>query len=67
MTQQTRRYSIKITDLDAGEDVIFAAADWTVEEKRPAVAQVLRLAGVPEDAGDCFIGEIAPSVPRRKG
>ena len=47
MTQQTRRYSIKITDLDTGEDVIFTAADWTADEKRAAVAQVLRLAGVP--------------------
>ena len=63
MPKQTRRYSIKITDLDTGEDVIFTAVDWTADEKRVAVAQVLRLAGVPEDAGDRFIEEIAPSSP----
>ena len=67
MPKQTRRYSIKITELDTGEDVILTAVDWTAEEKRAAVAQVLRLVGIPEDAGDCFIEEIAPSAPGRKG
>ena len=67
MPKQTRRYSIKITDLDTGEDVILTAVYWTADEKRAAVAQVLRLVGVPEDAGACFIEEIAPSAPPRKG
>ena len=47
MPKQTRRYSFKITDLDTGEDVILTAVYWTADEKRAAVAQVLRLAGVP--------------------
>jgi hypothetical protein len=44
-----RRYSIEIKD-DKGNTVIFMAADWTVDDRRVAVAQVLRLTGVP-DAG----------------
>ncbi len=46
-----RRYSIEIKD-DKGKTVIFTAADWTDEEKLAAVAQVMRLAGLP-DTG-CF-------------
>ena len=46
-----RRYSIEIKD-DTGKTVIFTAADWTDDERRVAVAQVMRLAGLP-DSG-CF-------------
>jgi hypothetical protein len=49
--QRTRRYSIEIKD-DKGKTVIFTAADWTDDERRAAVAQVMRLAGLP-DTG-CF-------------
>lgn len=45
---RTRRYTVEIQD-DKGKAVIFTAADWTVDERRVAVAQVLRLAGVPAD------------------
>ena len=45
--QRTRRYSIDIKD-DAGKTVIFTAADWTDDERRKAVAQVMRLAGLPD-------------------
>lgn len=56
--QRTRRYSIEIKD-DKGNAVIFTAADWTDDERRVAVAQVLRLAGLP-DTG-CFT---EPSKPK---
>jgi hypothetical protein len=49
--ERTRRYSIEIKDA-AGKTVIFTAADWTDDERRVAVAQVMRLAGLP-DSG-CF-------------
>jgi len=45
----TRRYSIEIKDPD-NKSVVFTAADWTEEEKRIAVAQILRLAGMPDDS-----------------
>jgi hypothetical protein len=43
-----RRYSIVIKDPD-NKSVLFTATDWTDEEKRIAVAQILRLAGQPDD------------------
>ena len=55
-----RRYSIEIKD-DTGKTVIFTAADWTDDEKRAAVAQVMRLAGLPDD--NCLT---APSPKRGK-
>ena len=45
--QRARRYSIEIKD-DQGKTVIFTAADWTDGERRVAVAQVMRLAEVPD-------------------
>jgi len=65
MTEQTRRYSIRIFDIEADRDVIFTVVDWTDEEKRAAVAQVARLAGVPEDAGQGFVDMVAPPKPRK--
>jgi hypothetical protein len=47
--QRTRRYSIEIKD-DEGRPLVFTAADWTDDERRLAVAKVLRLAGVPTDS-----------------
>ena len=46
--QRARRYSIEIKD-DQGKTVIFTAADWTDGERRVAVAQVMRLAEVPDE------------------
>src|SRR5215831_14310612 len=60
MTEQTRRYSIRLTDLESHTDVVFTVVDWTDEEKRAAVAQVVRMAGVPEGAGQDFDDMIAP-------
>jgi hypothetical protein len=56
-----RRYSIEIKD-DKGATVIFTAADWTEDEKLAAVAQVMRLAGLP-DTG-CFT---EPAKPKGSG
>jgi hypothetical protein len=41
--QRTRRYSIEIKD-NSGKTVVFTAADWTDDEKRIAVGQILGLA-----------------------
>jgi len=60
MTEQTRRYSIRLTDLESDTDVVFTVVVWTDEEKRAAVAQVVRMAGVPEGAGQDFDDMIAP-------
>ncbi len=48
MTPTTRRYSIEIKDV-AGKPLVFINADWTDDEARAAVAQILRLAGPPDD------------------
>jgi hypothetical protein len=55
----TRRYMIEITEAETGKVVIFTGADWTDDERRVAVAQVLRLAGLP-DAG-CFTEPFQPT------
>jgi hypothetical protein len=52
-----RRYSIEIKD-DTGKAVIFTAADWTDDERRVAVAQVMRLAGLPNTG--CFTEAAKP-------
>jgi hypothetical protein len=41
------RYSIDIRDAK-GQSVFFAAADWNDDERRAAIAQILRLEGVPD-------------------
>jgi hypothetical protein len=59
-----RRYSIEIKD-DTGRSVWFAAADWTDEERRIAIAQVMRLAGPPDD--NCFTAPAAEvAIPVRE-
>ena len=49
--KRTRRYSIEIEDA-TGRSVWFAAADWTDEERRIAIAQNSRLCGMPDE--NCF-------------
>ena len=44
-----RRYAIEVTDVDTDQIVLLTAADWTEEEKRDAMAQILRLAGLSDD------------------
>jgi hypothetical protein len=51
MPDRTRRYTIEIHDPD-NRTVVFTAADWTDEQCRFAVAQVLRLAGPQRDASN---------------
>ena len=65
MAEQKRRYSIRIFAIEADQDVIFTAVDSTDAEKRAAVAQIMRLSGVPEDAGEDFDDLVAPSQPRK--
>ena len=45
----TRRYSIEIKDV-AGRPLVFMDADWTDDEARAAVAQIIRLAGRPDES-----------------
>jgi hypothetical protein len=47
--ERTRRYSIEIKDATTGKSVWFAAADWTDEERRVAIAQNSRLCGMPDE------------------
>ena len=42
-----RRYLINIKDT-TGQSVVFAAADWSDDERRAAIARILRLDGVPD-------------------
>jgi hypothetical protein len=45
----TNRYSIEIKDV-AGKSLVFINADWTDDEARAAVAQILRLASRPDES-----------------
>jgi hypothetical protein len=45
----TRRYSIEIKDV-AGKPLVFINADWTDDEARAAVAQIIRLASRPDES-----------------
>jgi len=65
MAKETRRYGIWIVDIEADRDVVSTVVDWTEEEKRMAVAQIVRWTGVPEDAGQDFVDMIAPPKPRK--
>jgi hypothetical protein len=58
---ETRRYSIEIRDAK-GKSVLFTAADWTDDERRAAVVQILRLADLPD--GNSFT---APAESPKKG
>jgi hypothetical protein len=61
LTSKTRRYSIDIKDPD-NKSVLFTAVEWTDEERSIAVAQILRLAGLPDD--NRFT---APAAQKKKG
>jgi len=65
MTKETRRYGIWIVDIEADRDVVSTVVDWTDDEKRMAMAQVMRWTGVSEDAGQDFVDMIAPPKPRK--
>jgi hypothetical protein len=46
---KSRLYSIEIKDARTEQVVVFAAADWTEEQKRVALAQIMRLADLTDD------------------
>jgi hypothetical protein len=50
MSDSVRRYSIEIKDIAADQSVLLTAADWTKEEVEAVIAQVMRLAGLPDGA-----------------
>jgi len=66
MTQKPHKYAIKVTDMVGRKDLIFTVVDWTDDEKRVAVAQILRLAGLPEEVGRDFVEEVKPPKPPRR-
>jgi len=66
MAENTRRYSIQIVDLETSRDLIFTAVEWTDEEKRVAVEQVLRLAGIPEGQSQHFLDVVAPTPSQER-
>ena len=66
MPKKLRKYAIKVTDMVSRKDVFFTVVDWTAEEKRAAVAQIRRLAALPDEAGREFADEIEPPNPTRK-
>jgi hypothetical protein len=45
MAEPTRRYSIRLVDIEVDQDVMFTVVDWTDEEKRAAVEQICRRDG----------------------
>jgi hypothetical protein len=45
----TNRYSIEIKNV-AGKPLVFINADWTDDEARAAVAQIIRLASRPDES-----------------
>ena len=55
---KTRRYSIEVKDIATGAPVMFTAVDWDAEEKRVALAQIMRLTGAPLDCE--FLDMVAP-------
>jgi hypothetical protein len=61
---ETRSYTIEIKDNATGQTVMLMAADWDDHDKRVALAQLMRLAGVPDD--NCFLDVVAPKQEPRK-
>ena len=64
---KTKRYTIEVKDIDTDTEVLLTAVDWDDADKRAALAQIMRLAGVPGGVGDCFLDEVAPAADRGKG
>jgi hypothetical protein len=60
-----RKYAIKVTDMVSRKDVIFTIVDWTEDEKRVAVAQIKRLAELPDEVARDITDKIEPSEPSR--
>jgi hypothetical protein len=56
---KVRRYAIEVADVDTDQIVLLTAVDWTEEQKREALAQILRLVGRPD-------GSTAPEPQRGK-
>jgi hypothetical protein len=55
---KTRRYSIEVKDTETGAPVMFTSVDWDDEDKRVALAQIMRLTGAPLDCE--FLDMVAP-------
>lgn len=62
-SERTRPYSIKITDVTAGRDVVLMVVNLADDELRSVVDQVLRLAGAPADN---FAEMVAPRPKSRR-
>jgi hypothetical protein len=64
MQGKTRRYTIEVKDVDTDWTVLLTAVDWDDADKRVALAQIVRLAGVPGGDGDRFLDQVAPDSRR---
>jgi hypothetical protein len=47
--QKTRRYIIEVTGAKTRKIAVFTGAEWTDDERRIIVAQMMRLAGLPDE------------------
>jgi hypothetical protein len=64
--KRIRRYLIDIKDT-MGQSVFFTAAHWSDAERRAAIAQILRLDGVPDDGGPDVYGFSEPKLNPKRG
>jgi len=53
---------ITVKDVATGQQVLFTAVDWDDDDKRAALAQIMRLFGASDVCG--FLGEVAPRPKR---
>jgi len=60
-----RHYTIEVTDIESGQSLLVAAS-WDEDDRRIALAQIMRLAGLPAGAGTDFLEEIPPVDPAKK-
>ena len=64
MTEQTRRYSVRLTDVESDRDLVFSVVELTDYEARVVAKQIIRLAGAPESVSKDFADIVATS-PRK--
>jgi hypothetical protein len=62
---KSRLYSIEIKDAKTGQVVVIAAADWTQDQKRLAVAHIKHLVGLRENSDLAL--PTAPGLKRGTG
>ena len=64
MTEQTRRYSVRLTDVESDRDLVFSVVELTDDEAHQVAKQIIKLTGAPEAVSEDFADLVAPS-PRK--